>query len=687
MAHLFISYTWQDGDFARTLGQRIRAAGLDVWMDDRPHAGDSWREETDRAIRAAFAVVVVMSGAAKRSEYVTYEWACAWGADVRVIPVLLEPLHLHPRLESLPRRDFSDPDYQPFDALIADLRYIAAEQAAQYTRRDMPYTVQRAFEELEHDRQEARLRALDELAQMQHPSALDALRRAANTAFHDDVRAIAALRVVQRTPENCAAALPWLALLLEDRILAPELDFYGDALDALRDVRDPGAVPDLVAIYADADDAIQQAVNRVIRRLGHDAVPGLMTLLHSGDDAVQQAVTRLLILVGPPAIPALEDALRTEHAAVRFSAAHILGEIGSRDVVPVLVQVLEDADLHLRRLLVHALGRLADPRAIPALIDCLDDRDVQTVAAAVETLGRLNARDAVPALCHVVERPEPTIRLAAVQVLGRLQDPRAVPTLVKALRYNDYQLQLATVEALAQTHSDAAIPALERLLDSDSISLRRAAVQALVASASPDRLPGLRHALSDPDPQIVRSAAAALIPSADRATLRTIPAAVRDLPPDTRIAIIADLRMRGEDAISALLDAATDPDNVVRAAASEGLVQIGGPEVITGLSALLANAPDAGIRFTAEIALERIDADAARRALNRYPMTEHAEHHYTDQAGSAEQYVDPVEPFPSWLRVSLNTHPDDHDNLINDALFSDDPFAADDMLLDWFDDD
>ena len=100
--HVFISFKHEDGDFAENLIHRVEKAGFKTWIDsDKLNAGVDWRTEIDEAIKSAFALIVIMTPEAKASEYVTYEWSFAWGAGVRVIPILLKPTPLHPRLEAL----------------------------------------------------------------------------------------------------------------------------------------------------------------------------------------------------------------------------------------------------------------------------------------------------------------------------------------------------------------------------------------------------------------------------------------------------------------------------------------------------------------------------------------------------------------------------------------------------------
>jgi hypothetical protein len=130
MAHVFISYSHEDSDFAEVLINKIEKEGLSVWADnDKLNAGEDWRSTIDQAIKEAFVLIVVMSPAAKSSEYVTYEWAFAWGAGVKVIPVLFKPTELHPRLETLQYLDFTNRSFRPWDKLVRLVKSEAEEYA------------------------------------------------------------------------------------------------------------------------------------------------------------------------------------------------------------------------------------------------------------------------------------------------------------------------------------------------------------------------------------------------------------------------------------------------------------------------------------------------------------------------------------------------------------------------------
>jgi CheY-like chemotaxis protein len=124
MAQVFISYKKEDVDFAENLSSRLEREGSDVWADSKIAVGEEWRNAIDVAIGNSVALIVIMTPEAKASEYVTYEWAFAWGIGIKVIPVMLRPTTLHPRLEALQYLDFTNIKSRPWDKLIDEVRAV-----------------------------------------------------------------------------------------------------------------------------------------------------------------------------------------------------------------------------------------------------------------------------------------------------------------------------------------------------------------------------------------------------------------------------------------------------------------------------------------------------------------------------------------------------------------------------------
>jgi hypothetical protein len=134
-ADFFICHDHDDGDFAEILKLRIGEAGYSAWIDtDRLRPGADWRAEIDEGIRAASALIVVMTPKARRSDYVAYEWAFALGVGVQVIPLVLKPTPLHPRLELLQGLDFTNRTSRPWGQLLLALRQIRRREARAASR-------------------------------------------------------------------------------------------------------------------------------------------------------------------------------------------------------------------------------------------------------------------------------------------------------------------------------------------------------------------------------------------------------------------------------------------------------------------------------------------------------------------------------------------------------------------------
>lgn len=128
MGTVFLSYASKDRFFAELARLKLEGAGISVWVDNgRLRAGDDWRQGIDRGISEAFAVLLALSEHSNGSSYVTYEWASAMGKGKSIVPVLLEPCDLHPKLEPIQYIDFSHGGYLPWPELVDRLNEIQAQ--------------------------------------------------------------------------------------------------------------------------------------------------------------------------------------------------------------------------------------------------------------------------------------------------------------------------------------------------------------------------------------------------------------------------------------------------------------------------------------------------------------------------------------------------------------------------------
>ena len=139
MAHVFVSYARADRDLAERKAADLSTPDVDVWLDrDGLRPGQPWQQGIDAALSDAVAVLVVLTPRSGESAFVTYEWAYALGAGVRVVPLVCEPTESHPRLGDLQVVDLTtgNPDADDdWARLVADLRYgVIGRLVADYLR-------------------------------------------------------------------------------------------------------------------------------------------------------------------------------------------------------------------------------------------------------------------------------------------------------------------------------------------------------------------------------------------------------------------------------------------------------------------------------------------------------------------------------------------------------------------------
>lgn len=122
-AIVFLCHAHEDGDFAELVQMKLEQEGYTTWMaTHRLRAGADWRMQIDESIKYCCALIAIMTPIARKSEYVTYEWAFALGVGIRVIPIVLEKTPLHPRLEALQYLDFTNRSSRPWKQLLEALQ-------------------------------------------------------------------------------------------------------------------------------------------------------------------------------------------------------------------------------------------------------------------------------------------------------------------------------------------------------------------------------------------------------------------------------------------------------------------------------------------------------------------------------------------------------------------------------------
>ena len=124
---IFFSYSRLDSDFALRLAKDIRAAGIDIWIDQLDiQAGNHWDAAVEKALATSACVLVILTPSSTSSTNVMDEVSFALESGKKIIPVLLEDCLAPFRLRRLQRIDFTK-DYQAgFKQLLAAFDFAPA---------------------------------------------------------------------------------------------------------------------------------------------------------------------------------------------------------------------------------------------------------------------------------------------------------------------------------------------------------------------------------------------------------------------------------------------------------------------------------------------------------------------------------------------------------------------------------
>jgi len=95
-SRIFMSYARKDGGFALKLGQDLREAGVNIWIDQLDlKPGENWDDVTEEALDSCECLLLILSPTSVASKNVKDEIDFALEEDKRIVPVLYEPCKPH----------------------------------------------------------------------------------------------------------------------------------------------------------------------------------------------------------------------------------------------------------------------------------------------------------------------------------------------------------------------------------------------------------------------------------------------------------------------------------------------------------------------------------------------------------------------------------------------------------------
>ena len=174
-------------------------------------------------------------------------------------------------------------------------------------------------------------------------------------------------------------------------------------------------------------------------------------------------------------IPDYLNDIRSGSSHRKFQAAYELSKSikrGEAKRYPNLAQDVADVyraskndDPRVRQYLTLVLGKLGDKRAVPVVVDALSDPVVENRIYALIALAELHDPSSVPAVIRATKDDDKDVRTTAVYALGELRDPRALPVLQAGLDDPTADIRFNSALALSRFGDPKAAPVLRAMMD------------------------------------------------------------------------------------------------------------------------------------------------------------------------------------------------------------------------------
>jgi HEAT repeat protein len=197
----------------------------------------------------------------------------------------------------------------------------------------------------------------------------------------------------------------------------------------------------------------------------------------------------------------------------RALACEMLGTIGARRSVPVLLERLKDRRPEVRMAAVRALGEIGSAEAVPALSEAFLERRVAPPNVVNDALRRIGG-EAATVFEQGVRSPDAIVRVSSCfSLAATAQEPGACVFHLSAVLDTDADARVRTAAAagLGIFGGDDAPAALVRATADPEVQVRRAAVVALGSFDDPAGGGPLDERTEDDDREVAIRAAESLL--------------------------------------------------------------------------------------------------------------------------------------------------------------------------------
>lgn len=524
MSKVFLSYSHKDSDLANYILEILGNNNIDVWSDLDIPKGEEWKKEIDTAIIDCFALVLIYTENAKKSEYVTYEWSFAIGLGKTILPIQFQPytneFEAHPIINDRQYSDFTSrvPQQHEIDKLVKRIIELQSDDEKQMIEQlrndiDKDNVTYRTVREM---KLESVLGVVEKLIQYNSDTKGSVRRNAVSVLNHVNVDEM-------EFNENI---FPLLTAIIDDPYR--DLKVKEEAINVLINARSDKVKNKLLIYMRRGDDlAIRKLVveslwsrRRSFYAHDPDMIDELIELLdepnicEEAQRTLEHIYEDLYSNLKRRWVEKLKNKIISENVVTAKIAINLLNKIENKDVQEHLLKLLSDntTKIELKIELIETISRkygrfrrtnnTLPIETLRVLISCLSDpsKKVQNAAQKalrsnineeiLQDLVNILQSDDIVLISNIVdllnygdvELPDDIIQILTgllvkhrqirsdvVDTLVK-QGKKAVQPLLKLLSHQEPDIRYITADALGEIRSEEAVPQLSSLLQDEVLT-------------------------------------------------------------------------------------------------------------------------------------------------------------------------------------------------------------------------
>ncbi|MFW9930116.1 MAG: HEAT repeat domain-containing protein, partial [Candidatus Thorarchaeota archaeon] len=232
-------------------------------------------------------------------------------------------------------------------------------------------------------------------------------------------------------------------------------------------------------IEKDPDPDIRFAFAQAAYYLGQSSIPRLKVLLNDKDTEIVQAALDSLGLLKNPDETIIEivKKFRDKDKNIRLAAVRALGNLESNEVIPYLIDILNDPDPEVQDIASEAIHTVGEA-GLPALIENMDHKDSRMrikIAELISSYGEL----AWEPLIQRMNIPNLNFQETAIDIIANLGESFADRLLTVVQTTMDENVQSVAIQGLAKMQYLPALPYIVNSLQNESKKIHQSIAKAL----------------------------------------------------------------------------------------------------------------------------------------------------------------------------------------------------------------